>query len=105
MQKTSKYYKSIDLIGCSPEVLQNWLESKFKPGMTWDNHGFYGWHVDHVIPCAVFDLADPKQQKKCFNYKNLQPLWQKENFSKGIKILGKKYGKPRKERYLNRNVV
>ena len=54
--------------------------------MTWENHGRYGWHIDHIMPCSSFDLTDPEQQKKCFHYTNLQPLWAHENMSKGAKI-------------------
>ena len=50
--------------------------------MTWENHTTHGWHIDHVKPCAVFDLSKPEEQKKCFHYTNLQPLWAKENLSK-----------------------
>ena len=75
------------LLGCSIEHARKHLESQFREGMKWDNHGKYGWHIDHIIPCASFDLTDPEQQKKCFNYKNLQPLWWHENLSKGSKIL------------------
>jgi len=53
--------------------------------MTKENHG--KWHIDHIIPCALFDLSDSKQQAKCFHYTNLQPLWAHENLSKGAKIL------------------
>ncbi len=76
-----KRFKYIPLIGCSPEVLQNWIENLFKPGMTWENHG--EWHIDHKIPCSSFDLTNEEEQKKCFYYKNLQPLWAKENMTKG----------------------
>ena len=79
-------YKSAasqELIGCSMEHLKNHLESQFQSGMTWDNYG--DWHVDHVKPCASFDLTDPTQQKACFHYSNLQPLWAKDNISKGKK--------------------
>jgi len=49
---------------------------KFKrKGMTWENRGKGGWHIDHVLPYASFDLSDPEQQKICFHYTNLQPLW------------------------------
>ena len=51
--------------------------------MTRQNQG--EWHIDHIKPCAAFDLTDPKQQKECFNYKNLQPLWAQDNIKKSDK--------------------
>ena len=74
------------LIGCSFEELKSHLESKFQEGMTWDNYG--DWQIDHIKPCASFDLTDSNQQKICFHYSNLQPLWKKENQSKGGRIGG-----------------
>jgi hypothetical protein len=85
--KGKKHYKSIDLLGCTVLNAREHLEKQFKEGMTWENHGKYGWHIDHIIPCSSFDLTDPEQQKKCFHYTNLQPLWWKENISKGNKII------------------
>jgi len=85
--KGKKHYKSIDLLGCTVLNARVHLEKQFKEGMTWGNHGTRGWHIDHIIPCSSFDLTDPEQQKKCFHYTNLQPLWAKENMSKGAKIL------------------
>jgi hypothetical protein len=79
--------KIMCLLGCSIEQLKQHLQSQFKQGMTWENYGFYGWHIDHKIPCASFDLSKPSEQRKCFNFTNLQPLWMKENISKGNKIL------------------
>lgn len=76
-----------DLVGCSRDELATHLESLFKPGMTWENKGRKGWHIDHIIPCAAFDLSDYEQQKKCFHYTNLQPLWWYENLSKGAKLV------------------
>jgi hypothetical protein len=70
----------LNLIGCSLEELKNFLESQFQEGMNWSNYG--EWHIDHRIPCCRFDLRKVDEQKKCFNYKNLQPLWAKDNFSK-----------------------
>jgi hypothetical protein len=85
--KGKKHYKSIDLLGCTVLDARCHLEKQFKEGMSWENHGKYGWHIDHIIPCASFDLTDLEQQKKCFHYTNLQPLWANENLSKGAKIL------------------
>ena len=76
-----KAEKTFDLIGCSREELKSHLESLFEPWMNWDNYG--RWEIDHIIPCASFDLTDPIQQKKCFHYSNLQPLCSKENKLKG----------------------
>lgn len=68
-----------------PEFLRH-LESQFQPGMTWDNNGRGGWHVDHIIPIAAFDLTDPDQQAMCFHYSNQMPLWEQDNLSKGDRI-------------------
>jgi hypothetical protein len=81
-----KCKKTLNLLGIpNVKFLKKYLESKFKDGMTWEKRGLI--HIDHIIPCASFDLKDPKQQAKCFHYTNLQPLWAKENLSKGAKIL------------------
>lgn len=83
VSKRYKYSSILVLIGCSKNELFNHLESQFKLGMSWDNYG--KWHIDHIKPCAKFDLTKESEQKKCFNYKNLQPLWAEENLSKGSK--------------------
>jgi hypothetical protein len=80
-QNVIKTQKTLDLIGCSIDFLKNWLESKFKEGMSWENYG--EWHIDHIKPCSKFNLTDEEEQKKCFCYNNLQPLWASENTSKG----------------------
>ena len=79
-QYGSKAYSTIELLGCSIHETRSHIETQFSNGMTWDNYG--EWHIDHIKPCSSFDLTDPSQQKKCFNYKNLQPLWAKDNFKK-----------------------
>lgn len=84
-QKGVKRGRTIELVGCSWNELRSYLENKFKEGMNWENHGSYGWHIDHIRPCKSFDLTDPEQQKECFHYTNLQPLWWWENLKKGSK--------------------
>ena len=74
----------IKLLGSDLETVKNHLESKFTEGMSWDNYG--KWHIDHIIPCASFDLSDIEQQKVCFHYSNLQPLWAEDNLRKGDKV-------------------
>jgi len=86
-RKMSRIYPSMELLGTDIDTAREHIEKQFKEGMTWDNHGHYGWHIDHIIPCSSFDLTDPEQQKKCFHYTNLQPLRWRENISKGNKII------------------
>lgn len=82
--------KSIqDLIGCPFDDLAKHLEAQFVDGMTWENYGKHGWHLDHIRPCASFDLSDPNQQSQCFHYTNMQPLWAVDNLSKGAKWNGR----------------
>lgn len=72
-------------IGCSLEELKNHLEKQFKKGMSWENHTSDGWHIDHVIPLS--SAKTEEELYKLCHYKNLQPLWAKENISKGAKWL------------------
>jgi len=83
----SKSLSTLSLLGCSVEYLIQHLESQFTDGMTWDNYGLHGWHIDHIIPCSSFDLTKEEEQRKCFHYTNLQPLWAKDNLSKSDKII------------------
>lgn len=80
-----KVSTTMKLVGCSIETLKNHLELRFKPGMNWNNYG--QWHIDHIKPCAKFDLSKPKEQRACFHYMNLQPLWAKENLQKSDKFI------------------
>ncbi len=68
------------LLGCTIKEFMRHLERQFTVGMTWDNYG--EWHVDHIRPCASFELSSPAQQKICFHHVNLQPLWALDNIRK-----------------------
>jgi len=81
-----KSASTLELLSCSYKHARKHLESQFVEGMNWDNYGFYGWHIDHIIPCASFDLTDPDQQRQCFHYTNLQPLWAEDNLRKSDKL-------------------
>lgn len=76
----------MELLGCTIEELRTHLEAQFQEGMTWDNYGRDGWHIDHIKPCSSFDLLKEAEQRECFHYTNLQPLWAKDNLSKGAKL-------------------
>lgn len=82
-QSAKKSKRTLELAGCRIDELWKHLEKQFKDGMTRQNQG--EWHIDHIKPCSLFDLTDPEQQKECFNYKNLQPLWAIDNIKKGNK--------------------
>ena len=75
-----KKEKTFDIIGCTPNELKQHLESQFKEGMTWENHGMYGWHIDHIKP--LYFGEDDTELKLLSHYTNLQPLWWNENLDK-----------------------
>jgi len=82
-------YKSTStkkLLGCTVEFLKNRLESQFTEDMSWDNYGrkegMKCWEIDHIKPCAKFNLIKAEEQRKCFHYSNLQPLWATDNQKK-----------------------
>ncbi len=80
-----KSESTIKLLGCSIEFFKKYYQSKFTKEMSWKKVMSGEIHCDHIRPCASFDLSKSSEQKKCFNYKNLQPLWAEENLSKGKK--------------------
>ena len=73
-------------LGCTIPELKTYLESKFQPGMSWDNWTTDGWHIDHIKPLASFDLTDRNQLLEACNYTNLQPLWAKDNLIKSDSV-------------------
>ena len=70
-----------ELLGCSLSDLASHIESKFLPGMSWDNRNL--WHLDHIRPLKTFDLSDPTQLAVACHFTNLQPLWAADNLTKG----------------------
>jgi hypothetical protein len=78
----NKNSSNIEMLGCSFETAHKHLERQFTKGMNWGNQG--EWHIDHIIP-----LASAKTEEDLINlchYTNLQPLWAKDNLSKGASI-------------------
>lgn len=85
-QGARKHAKTMAMLGCTIPELKAHLEKQFKPGMSWSNYGYRGWHIDHIVPLSSFKLSDPEQQRKATHYTNLQPLWRFENQSKSAKV-------------------
>lgn len=75
--------RSEEIVGLSWEKFKIYLETKFLVGMTWANYG--EWHIDHVIPLC--SANNQKELEKLFHYTNCQPLWAKDNLSKGDKVI------------------
>jgi len=73
-------------LGCSVPELKLYLESKFQPGMTWENWSRTGWHIDHIVPLSSFNLQNREEFLKACHYTNLQPLWSEENWGKGVSL-------------------
>lgn len=83
LRNYKKFYTVKELLGCSSVFYEKYIESKFQKGMNWKNFGVNGWCIDHKIPLSAFDLSDKNQQLICFNFRNTQPLWYKDNLKKG----------------------
>ena len=81
-QGVAKASKTVDLIDAEIVHFKAYLAANWAEGMSWENYGRDGWHVDHIRPCASFDLTDEDQQLVCFNWRNLRPMWAAENISK-----------------------
>lgn len=80
--KTKKHDKSINILGYTPQQLKQRIEFQFKEGMSWSNYG--KWHIDHKKPVSLFDAETPVHIVNALS--NLQPLWAKDNLSKGKKF-------------------
>jgi len=94
IKHNTKSASTKELLGCTVKFLKRYLEARFTEGMTWSNYGtgYNGkglkeWHIDHIRPCASFDLSKESEQRKCFHYSNSQPLWAKDNWNKSDSIL------------------
>jgi len=86
LKRNTKAGSAVRDLGCSIKHLKIHLENQFKVGMSWDNYGVHGWHIDHIKPLSSFDLSSKEQHLVACSYKNLQPLWCQENLSKGTKL-------------------
>lgn len=86
MNGQMKHSSSIECLGISVDGLRLHLESLWTSGMSWDNWSMFGWHVDHILPLASFNLTDPEQFNKACHYTNLQPLWWIDNIKKKDKV-------------------
>lgn len=75
----------LNLLGCSIDYFKEYFYNLFTDGMSWDLFMSGEIHIDHIKPCAKFDLTNEDEQRKCFHYTNLQPLWKIDNLRKHAK--------------------
>jgi hypothetical protein len=80
-----KNNKTFEIIGCTPQQLKEHIESQFRDNMSWENYGYYGWHIDHKIPLS--SAKTEEEVYKLCHYTNLQPLWAEDNLKKSNKII------------------
>src|SRR5439155_1617866 len=85
-------------LGCTPVELCDHLERQFQAGMNWRNlgNGAGKWHIDHIVPCAAFDMRKESERLACFHYTNLSPLWSHLNIEKGATWKGINYQRERR---------
>lgn len=85
LRNKSKNGSAVKLLGITIPEFVKYIDELFLSGMSWENHG--EWHIDHKKPLASFNLEDPKQLAQACYFKNLQPLWAKDNISKGARLV------------------
>jgi len=79
----SKKSKTCGILGCTYDEFVLHITDQLTEGMTLSNHGKHGWHLDHKIPVSA---ATTEAEIIALNhYTNFQPMWAKENISKGDK--------------------
>lgn len=86
IQNNQKHGSTLEILGCSIDEFVSRLENMFIGNMSWNNHGTV-WHIDHIRPCSSFDLSKESEQRICFHYTNMQPLFAKDNLVKGNRII------------------
>lgn len=87
IKRQLKKSKATIILGCTISECRQHIESKFTPEMNWNNYG-YIWEIDHIVGCRTFDLFNIEQQKQCFYYINLQPLFKTTKIAESFGYIG-----------------
>ena len=90
LTKKSSVWKCLNY---TPEELKAWLESQFKPWMSWKNYGraeigMRRWNIDHIIPQSrlLYTSMEEENFKKCWALENLRPMEAIANIRKGSNV-------------------
>jgi len=88
LKENKKWENWEELVGYTVDALQKHLEKQFLPGMTWENYGPF-WHIDHKIPISAYNFKSSQDIdfRRCWDLKNLQPLWATDNLKKHAKLI------------------
>jgi len=86
-KEINKFCSALILLNCKIEFFIKYIESQFEKEMTWENWGKV-WELDHIKGCCNFDLTKLEEQKKCFNYKNLRPLFKTSEIAESFGYIG-----------------
>lgn len=81
--KENKINSALILLGCTIFEFKQHLESQFLPEMNWSNHGTV-WEIDHIKSISSFNLMILEEQKQCFHYINMQPLFKTTAIAKSF---------------------
>jgi hypothetical protein len=87
IKRQLKNSKAVIILGCTIPECRLYLESQFKPEMNWGNYGII-WEIDHIVGCCKYDLFNIEQQKQCFHYTNLQPLFKTTEIAESFGYIG-----------------
>lgn len=79
-QGGTKKGSTVEILGLSIQEFKRYFETKFDKTMSWENRASF--HIDHIVPVAVFDLDNPIEEKIAWHHTNLQPLSPDDNISK-----------------------
>lgn len=83
-----KSSRTAQILGIDFDGFKAHIESKWEPGMTWENWSLHGWHLDHIVPQSTAKSEDAVIG--IWHYTNLQPLWAEDNIEKSNKLDWKK---------------
>lgn len=72
---------ALEFLGCTLDFFKAWLTYCFAEGMDFENHGSV-WHIDHTIPCSKFNFSNDGEQRICFHWSNMKPMYAVANISK-----------------------
>lgn len=88
--KRKKAHHLFDILPFSIEQLKTHLEPLFTDGMSWENYGKGGWHIDHIKPISSFTFTSENdlEFKECWALSNLQPLWETTRIINGVEYIG-----------------